>query len=306
MKFSNAKALLELMRPLEWSKNIMNMVLGSFLAIYFLNGKFESGLFDIPLFFIAIGAVILLWSGLYALNDFTDWKKDSMHPIKKLRPIPSKRITPKKALVFAVILIIASFFIAAMTKNNVLLASMGIMLANQFFYTMPVTRFKERPVLDLISGSIINPIFRFYSGWGLFANTFNAPILYLVFVVGLQFGGYTLYRLGSKGFEKQLKMNSSASMMNEKRLKKLAYLGIGISGLVFLLMALNRFIPMIKPFGILPLRFLSLFAISLLLAPLYYNSMRHPTKMNLEKTHKLLYYHLWLFILGIVLLFALF
>ena len=46
---------------------------------------------------------------------------------------------------------------------------------------------KKVPIVDLISGSAINPIFRFYSGWVLLTQAFNAPLLPLVFIVGLQF-----------------------------------------------------------------------------------------------------------------------
>jgi len=300
------KALLELARPLEWSKSLMNMVFGSFLAIYLANGAFVAAKFNIALFALGAISVICLWSGLYALNDWTDHKKDRLHEVKHHRPIPSGRISPATGLGFSIILIIISFWLGAQV-SQLFLFILTAMLANQLLYTIPPIKLKERPVLDLVSGSLVNPFFRFYAGWILFVPAFNAPILYLVFILGLQFGGYALYRLSSKSHEARLGHKSSIVIFRENGIKAIAYLSMLCGGFAFLASALiPRIAPQLSWLGILPLRMAILFVASIALAPFYWSALKDPEGMDMKRVYRLLYLHLIGFLCGFIILFAFF
>lgn len=48
---------------------------------------------------------ILLYGGIYALNDIADIESDRRHPLKRNRPLPSRRIALKPAFIFALLLI---------------------------------------------------------------------------------------------------------------------------------------------------------------------------------------------------------
>ena len=197
---------IELGRPIEWSKSLLNMGLGALMAMYI----YGAGV-NLVTFIQGFFSVAFLWSGLYALNDRTDWKIDLVHDVKKKRPIPSGKVTPSQGLTFALILILVSYLIAFSMNNVLLVGCLTIMLINQLLYTMKPFRFKSRKVLDVISGSMINPIFRFTSGLVLFVSATQlvnnfVPILPYIFVIGVQFGGYSLYRLFSKKHDKKLKM----------------------------------------------------------------------------------------------------
>lgn len=302
----SVSALLELSRPLEWSKSLMNMVFGSFLAIYLSLGAFSVQAFNIPLFLLGALSVICLWSGLYALNDWTDHSKDKLHEVKRHRPIPSGRVHPHLGIAFSVLLIIISFAIGSLI-SQIFIFCLVAMLANQLLYTIPPIKLKERPVLDLISGSLVNPFFRFYAGWVLFVPAFNAPILYLAFVLGLQFGGYTLYRLSSKSHEARLGHKSSSVVFGENTIKAVSYLAILIGGFSFLALALiPTFAPSLKQFGFLPLRFILLFIGSICLAPLYWSALKNPQSMDLKAVYKLIYFHLIGFLAGFIILFVFF
>lgn len=213
--------LIELGRPLEWSKSLSNMVIGVLTAamIYGIQPDFF-------VFLNAFASLALLWSGLYALNDFTDWKQDAEHEVKKDRPVPSGRVKPLTAMVFSLILVIVSGIIAV-GINSLVVFSWIAMLLNQFFYTMKPFELKKKPLVDLVSGSLVNPVFRFYYGWLLLVPAFNAPLVVLLFILGIQFGGYGLYRVMSKWFEKKMNTKSSVVFFGEKNIKRLFYLAIG-------------------------------------------------------------------------------
>lgn len=289
-------AFLELLRPLEWSKALGNMILGAFLAIYLLDKSFNFFDFNFGLLFFAFTAVgPLLWGGLYALNDYTDWQKDKLHPVKKQRPLPSNRINPKTGLLFALSCIALAFLIGFAINNTLFLFCLFAMLINQLLYTLKPFSLKKRAVLDLISGSLVNPFFRFYSGWVLFQQNFNAPIQIIVFVLCLQYSGYALYRLSSKDHEKELGYKSSIVMFSENSIKFSAYTALFTGILAFVFSCLS----------ILPQRFLLLAVGSVLLLPIYRSTLHDPKKIDLKKMHSTIYWHYIFFIAGFVLLFFL-
>ena len=279
--------LIKLARPLEWSKSLFNMLVAVAAAHYVLGVQLDLGIFLLGFF-----AVVFLWSGLYALNDLTDRKADARHPVKRWRPIPAGRVSERAALWFACILIGLAFGIA--WQLSLLLAvCLAAMLLNQFLYTLRPFSFKKRPVLDLVSGSMVNPVFRFYSGWVLFVPAFNAPLLPLLFVLGLQFGGYGLYRMGSKEHDRKLNYRSSVAVFGEKNIKRLFHAAIALGGLSFLAM----------PFaGVLPMRFLLLALLSVLFIPGYWSAVKSPQEMDMKHMYMLTYFHALVFICGFALL----
>ncbi len=299
------KGLVHLMRPAEWTKSFGNMIIAIVFASYLYNIQLDFGLF-------ALGAlsVAFLWSGLYALNDLTDWKVDKLHPVKKHRPIPSGWVPPASALVFSFTLVIASLIIGLFigknfTGNFLFFSCLVIMLFNQLLYTLKPFNFKKRAPFDLISGSLINPVFRFYAGWTLFIPHFNAPLFALMFILGLQFGGYGLYRLSSKEHEEKLGYKSSAVIIGKKRLRYVFYPALLVGCLGFLLSIANSFFPAFSFLGWLPLKYALLPLVTLLFVPFYIPAIKHPEKANIKKMYRLMYFHYSLFILLLIALYFL-
>ncbi len=303
----NFKALIELTRPLEWSKSFGNMSLAYLIVLFYVFGSVsEFNLFLFLLSFIAVGP--LLWGGLYALNDWTDSKNDKLHSVKSFRPIPSGKVSEKNALIFSAILIFLSlligFYFFIVLGNFLFLVCLLAMLLNQILYTVKPFHFKSRPVLDLISGSVINPFFRFYAGWVLVLPFFNAPLLILLFVCGIQFAGFALYRLSAKELEKKLSFKSSIVVFGEKKLLFFSYLIGLIAVFSFILMTLTfRFFPELVFLGTLPSKFLWLVVLSSFFLPLYFGALILPKKMNIKKMYLLMYLHNIFFIAGFIFLF---
>lgn len=94
-------ALLELLRVKSWIKN----------GFIFLPLVFSLNLLHLDLVSraaIAFIAFSLACSFIYVINDWVDAEKDLLHPRKKLRPIPSGKISKNNALVIASITLIGS------------------------------------------------------------------------------------------------------------------------------------------------------------------------------------------------------
>ncbi len=281
--------LAKLMRPMEWSKSFGNMAIASITASFFLGIVLNESRF-----LIGFASVALLWSGLYALNDYTDWKADALHPDKKRRAIPSGLVPAKIALLFSIALIVLSLGIAFFLVKSVLfIACILAMLANQWLYTMKPWNLKKRPVVDLVSGSLVNPIFRFYAGWVLFVPAFNAPLQVLLFILGIQFGGFGLYRMYSKEHEKKLGLKSSVVLFGEKNLKRISYAALAVGALSYIASTLTA----------LPLKYLVWGLAMVLAAPLYKTALKKPQDIEHRPMYRLTYFHYLFFIAGFIALY---
>src|SRR3990167_5111556 len=84
----------------------------SFLAIVVIAlffGGFSAELVQ-KLILLYLSFNLLLYTGLYMLNDVADLKQDRQHPLKRNRPIASGRMSLRTALPLSVMLIAAGLF----------------------------------------------------------------------------------------------------------------------------------------------------------------------------------------------------
>jgi len=97
---SSAGLLLASLRPEQWTKNLF----------VFAGVLFGGHLFDAWAILQAAAAFVVfcaLSGVVYLINDLVDREADQRHPLKRLRPIASGRLTPRAALVAAIVLGIA-------------------------------------------------------------------------------------------------------------------------------------------------------------------------------------------------------
>lgn len=98
------KEYIKLMRPKHYLKNFL-----VFLPLIFSGMLNNIGnVIDTALAFISFS---IMASSIYVFNDLKDYEKDKLHEVKKNRPIASGKIKPKKALIFGIILFLASILI---------------------------------------------------------------------------------------------------------------------------------------------------------------------------------------------------
>ena len=129
-------AVLDLVRPKQWLKNVL-VVAAPLAAGALLHGDVARNTL------VAFVAFCLASSATYCLNDVLDADVDAEHPVKRNRPIPSGRLTPRAALVLSAILAVTSLLIAypGSLREVVLLYLVLTALYSRFF--------KHQPVIEL-------------------------------------------------------------------------------------------------------------------------------------------------------------
>lgn len=89
------RALIETMRPRQWTKNLL-----LFVGLIFSQNLFH---FDLLLKTLVAFALFCLLSGaVYLINDLADIESDRSHPLKSRRPLPSGRLKVPVAIAAAV------------------------------------------------------------------------------------------------------------------------------------------------------------------------------------------------------------
>jgi 4-hydroxybenzoate polyprenyltransferase len=106
--------------------------------ITFLNVLFGALLFA-PVFDLVLAARlaalylsfnVLLYGGLYTLNDLADCAADARHPRKKFRPVASGEVTPSQAAGWAALLVTAGMITGAAFGPRILLCYVAVVVLN--------------------------------------------------------------------------------------------------------------------------------------------------------------------------------
>ncbi len=105
--YAQLRALLETMRPKQWTKNLV-----IFAGLVFSDDRLLLSPRAVFTTTAAFFIFCLLSSAVYILNDLADIEKDREHPIKRHRPLPSGRLNQSVAkgtvlLLFALLIPIA-------------------------------------------------------------------------------------------------------------------------------------------------------------------------------------------------------
>jgi 4-hydroxybenzoate polyprenyltransferase len=99
------RAVLALLRPKQWTKNLL-----VFAAPVFARAIFDPGVLgQASLGFLAF---CLVSSSVYVVNDLLDVERDRLHPRKRRRPIASGEVGPRAAIALAAGLTVAGLLVA--------------------------------------------------------------------------------------------------------------------------------------------------------------------------------------------------
>lgn len=134
------RGIIKSMRLFQWIKNL------SVLAAIIFSGK----LFDITYLnkaTIAFFAFCFLSSSSYLINDIVDAPYDRYHPQKRNRPIARGDVTPKQAMLAALVLGILSFVLAS-TLNTAFVVVLIIFFLVHMIYSFFL---KKVAVLDILA-----------------------------------------------------------------------------------------------------------------------------------------------------------
>ncbi len=130
-------ALLRLMRPHQWLKNVF-VFAGLLFSHAWGNGPLVQRVVYAFLAFCAVASLV------YILNDWRDRAADAQHPAKRHRPLASGTVPASTALALAGVLLLAGLALA--WGNRVLLLLLGLYVALNLAYSW---RLKHVPVVDV-------------------------------------------------------------------------------------------------------------------------------------------------------------
>ena len=208
---------LAIARPDNWFKNLL-MLPGMVFAIYDLPVLASWSLVT-PVLTGLISAC-LITSSNYTLNEILDASTDALHPVKKGRPIPSRKVNVPFAYVQWASLGLLGLGLS-FTIGLPFFFSAASLWVMGLLYNVPPVRLKELPYLDVLAESVNNPI-RLLLGW-FTINTLYPPTLSLIlayWMIGAFFMAVKRYaeyrRIGDA--DRAARYRKSFSYYNEYRL----------------------------------------------------------------------------------------
>lgn len=157
------------------------VLLGAFL----ISGTNIFALFP-KLIAVFITSHILLYGGLYTINDIKDINEDKADAHKKARPLPSGRISINEAWVFAVLLISSGIGLSYYIFGaRIFIVHLAFLVLNLLYTYL----FKRIPFVEILGNTFTHPL-RFYLGVTLANGTVDKFFLiaYALFVFGFAFG----------------------------------------------------------------------------------------------------------------------
>jgi 4-hydroxybenzoate polyprenyltransferase len=176
-RVSTFRLLLTSLRPEQWTKNLF----------VFAGVLFGGHLLDLPAMvraFAAFAVFCALSGVVYIFNDLADRDGDQRHPLKRLRPIASGRLSPTTALVTAIVLGLVSLVAA------VLLSPMFALVASAYvvllvLYSLVLKHLVIIDALTIAAGFVLRAaagavaVFVPISHWLLVCTTLLALFLVL-------------------------------------------------------------------------------------------------------------------------------
>ncbi len=108
---SKWKALLRLIRPYQWIKNLI-----VFLSVIFSGNFLDLKYWEVS--FVAFICFCLISSSIYCLNDVKDCKSDMNDPEKCKRPVASGKVKPEEALLLSIGLAIVAILTSIFTLSS--------------------------------------------------------------------------------------------------------------------------------------------------------------------------------------------
>jgi 4-hydroxybenzoate polyprenyltransferase len=141
---------IKLLRPHQWIKN------GVVLAGLIFAG--EANTSDQVLLAVrAMIAFCLMSSSVYILNDIVDRKRDSLHPLKKNRPIAAGKVSISTAGLIGIVLAAVGIVICGLINRNLLIVGVCFLVLN-LFYTLILKNIVIIDVMTIAGGFVLRAV----------------------------------------------------------------------------------------------------------------------------------------------------
>jgi 4-hydroxybenzoate polyprenyltransferase len=139
--------LLRLMRPKQWTKNVL----------IYAGLVFDGQLFNRESFIIVTISFVLLClaaSTIYVVNDLADIERDRQHPRKRLRPLPSGQVSVPVAVAAAIFLPVISIGGAALLNPRYALVLI-LFIALHVMYSFWIKHIVLLDLLTITAGYVL-------------------------------------------------------------------------------------------------------------------------------------------------------
>ncbi|HWY80258.1 MAG TPA: UbiA family prenyltransferase [Candidatus Sulfotelmatobacter sp.] len=174
------KPYISLMR-LNYQVNFIEVIAGVIFVSPLSSLPFSTIFLKVLLLFFCFG---ILYGGIYTLNDIADIEEDKKDRRKKLRALPSGKISIRNALTYSIFLMILGISLAFLLLSGIVGEIFLLFLIINLFYTF---LFKRIAFVELLVNCLTHPL-RLVLGASLFGG--SIPLLFLlgVYFVTTGFG----------------------------------------------------------------------------------------------------------------------
>ncbi len=158
--YSALRPYVQIARVDHWFKNVF-VLPGAVVALYA-----EPELLSFTIVWklaLALLSVGFVTSSNYVINEVLDAPYDALHPVKRLRPIPSGKVNLSFAYLEWIILGLIGLTLAVLIGFQFFLVAAMLWIMG-CVYNIPPLRTKDCPYLDVLSESVNNPL-RLLLGW---------------------------------------------------------------------------------------------------------------------------------------------
>jgi len=166
-------SVIQLMRPWQWSKNLM---------VYFpplLSGAILHYGFGLRMF-LPFAAFCVVSSATYVFNDLIDLPRDVRHPEKCSRPLPAGAVSKPVAMLMAAVLMTVGLTIGGLISPKFFYLLLVYLLVS-ISYTLLL---KNLPIIDIFCVSL-GFVLRLYGGGEAFAVFISDWLFLTVFLLSI-------------------------------------------------------------------------------------------------------------------------
>jgi len=177
-------------------------------------------------FILAVLAIFLMAGGSSALNQYQERKYDTMMPRTMSRPLPSGLLSPIKALMISIALIISGFLL--LLSISLLPAMLGLLTV--VFYNLMYTKLKRITYFAVLPGSLVGslpPLIGWTSAGGA---VFDMTILFLAMLIFLwQVPHFWLLLVKYTSEYEEAGYPTLLKVMDQNQVRRLIFLWISLS-----------------------------------------------------------------------------
>jgi len=136
---------------------------------------------------IGLTSICLVASSNYVINEVLDAPSDRSHPVKRLRPVPSGKVSVPLAYVQWIVLGVVGVALGLWVSRAYAITVSILWLMGCIYNISPI-RSKDVPYVDVLSEAVNNPL-RMLAGWFIGSATTFAPasLLLSYWMVGCYF-----------------------------------------------------------------------------------------------------------------------